>query len=68
MINSALLRSCSSLDPEGDFLTYAEVRAQLHPSPAESSLVVCRIVTIRDPEGDEHVASVLRMDAVWGLL
>jgi len=46
-------------DPEGDFLTYAQLRSTLHPVPAEQSLVVPRDVRITT-KGDESIARVER--------
>jgi hypothetical protein len=36
-------------DPEGPFLTYHDLRAQLHPAPAEQTLAIPRAVVIHDP-------------------
>jgi hypothetical protein len=55
-------------DPEGPFLTYAEVRRSLHPAPAEQHVVIPRRVEILDPQGDKFLAEQLRLDAIWGLL
>jgi hypothetical protein len=50
-------------DPEGEFLTYSQVRASLHPVPAEQHVVVPRDVRIVDAER----AAVLRTEARQGL-
>jgi hypothetical protein len=43
-------------DPEGEWLTFAELRATLHPVPAEQHVVAPRFVRVVDVEPTERVA------------
>jgi hypothetical protein len=54
-------------DPEGEFLTYDQVRRLAHPLPAEQQVTRPTEVTIIDPHGDQYAASVLRIEARFGL-
>jgi hypothetical protein len=63
--NAPSLRAFSDLDSE--WLSYEQVRSTLHPVPAEQLITRPTEVTIIDPQGDQFAASVLRIEARFGL-
>jgi hypothetical protein len=54
-------------DPEGEILTYDQVRRLAHPLPAEQLITRPGRVTIIDPQGDAEAANQLRIEARFGL-